>query len=31
MTRWPANDPRSAEGLAGFVAALIEQTRRRPT
>jgi hypothetical protein len=28
MTRWPASHPRGAEGLAGFVAALIEQTRR---
>jgi hypothetical protein len=32
MTRWPASDPRGAEGLAGFVAVLVEQTRRqRPT
>jgi hypothetical protein len=28
MTRWPASDPRGAEGLAGFVAVLVEQTRR---
>ena len=28
MTRWPASDPRSAEGLAGFVAVLVKQTRR---
>ncbi|GAA2673774.1 hypothetical protein Apa02nite_043760 [Actinoplanes palleronii] len=28
MTRWPAADPRSAEGLAGFIAVLIRQTRR---
>ncbi|MEU0560256.1 Fic family protein [Dactylosporangium sp. NPDC006015] len=28
MTRWPASDPRGAEGLAGFVAALVERTRR---
>ncbi|MFC5006267.1 hypothetical protein ACFPIJ_51665 [Dactylosporangium cerinum] len=28
MTRWSASDPRGAEGLAGFVAVLIEQTRR---
>lgn len=28
MTRWPASDPSSAEGLAGFVAVLVEQTRR---
>ncbi|MFF5229680.1 Fic family protein [Dactylosporangium sp. NPDC000521] len=28
MTRWPASDPRGAEGVAGFVASLIEQTRR---
>ncbi|MEV0136748.1 Fic family protein [Dactylosporangium sp. NPDC050688] len=28
MTRWSAADPRGAEGLARFVAALIEQTRR---
>lgn len=26
MTRWPASDPRSAEGLAGFVAVLVKQT-----
>ncbi|GIJ46134.1 hypothetical protein Val02_30200 [Virgisporangium aliadipatigenens] len=29
MTRWPASDPRGAEGLARFVAVLIQQTRRR--
>ncbi|GAA4942533.1 Fic family protein [Actinoplanes utahensis] len=29
MTRWAATGPRGAEGLAGFVAVLIEQTRRR--
>jgi hypothetical protein len=29
MTRWPAADPRNAEGLAGFIAALIKQTRQR--
>ncbi|GAA2617203.1 hypothetical protein GCM10010399_55210 [Dactylosporangium fulvum] len=28
MTRWPASDPRGAEGLARFVALLIKQTRR---
>lgn len=28
MTRWPAADPRTAEGLAGFVAVLIRQTAR---
>jgi hypothetical protein len=28
MTRWPASDPRGAEGLARFVAVLIEQTHR---
>jgi hypothetical protein len=27
MTRWPATDPRGAEGVAGFVATLIERTR----
>ncbi|MDI6098694.1 Fic family protein [Actinoplanes sp. NEAU-A12] len=27
MTRWPASDPRAAEGLARFVALLIKQTR----
>jgi hypothetical protein len=29
MTRWPATDPRGVEGLARFVAVLIEQTRHR--
>ena len=28
MTRWPASDPRGAEGLASFVAALVTQTRQ---
>ncbi|GLW35308.1 Fic family protein [Actinoplanes regularis] len=28
MTRWPASDPRGAEGLARFVAALVKQTSR---
>lgn len=32
MTRWPASDPRGAEGLAGFIAVLVEQTsRQQPT
>ena len=29
MTRWSAADPRDAEGLAGFVAVLVEQIRRQ--
>ncbi|MFC4047795.1 Fic family protein, partial [Dactylosporangium siamense] len=29
MTRWPATDPRGAEGVARFVATLIERTRDR--
>lgn len=28
MTRWPASDPRGAEGVARFVAALVTQTGR---